>query len=228
MSPSYLWRVDSSLQQALEHAGVADAAALLALAPDEHESSHASMARIEVEGTSGRFYLKRYRYPSWQKSRGLVGRGSLWGRPPCIREFDNLHWLRIHGIQAVRPIAACACIARRRLMAHALLTEWVPDAHDLAARSGDASDACLAPAWKRARVVRALGESVGAMHRVGFTHRDLHARNILVQNRGDEPTMWFADCRPWRTFAWCPRDGERNLTSRPLRKTCARPYDLSN
>ncbi len=195
MSRTTQWRVDVALQSALKRVGIHDTESFLALANDDAPGSYTTTVDLDIEQTSRRFYLKCYRYPGWKTSRGLIGRGSLYGSAPCIREFDNLHWLRMNGIQAVRPIMAVAKITSRRLVAHALLTEWVEGAPDLAARARNPEDALLTSSWKRAQTVRALGASVGAMHRLGFVHRDLHARNILVQEGDAASAVWFLDCR---------------------------------
>ena len=124
--------LDKTLAPALAAAGVRSAEAILSLGGDPDATSLVTIVELPVEGTSGRFHLKRYRYPSWAKSKGLLGRGTLYGMAPELREFKNLEFLREKGIPAVRPIAATSVTEGFRLVAHALLTEHVDGAIDLA------------------------------------------------------------------------------------------------
>jgi tRNA A-37 threonylcarbamoyl transferase component Bud32 len=157
-----------------------------------------------VEGTCGRFHLKRYVYGGWRTSWGLVGRGTLWGIAPEIREFRALGWLRARGVGAARPLAAAATRRGGRLVAHALLTEDVEGAVDLAhALGGPVSDLRARPD-RLAAVLRAVGASLRRAHDLGFAHRDCFARNVLVSDPEADPVgVWWIDCRraavrPWR------------------------------
>lgn len=183
------------LTMSLAAAGVGSAEALLQLWPSEHASSVRAELHLDVEGTCGRFYLKSYRYPGWRKARGLIGRGTLFGTPPEIAEFRALTWLRAHGVPAVRPVAAAARTGGLRLHAHALLTEYVPDAPDLAQRMADADDPIVHYSELRSAVAEELGGHLAHMHRQGFVHRDCHARNILMRVESPRPRLWFLDCR---------------------------------
>lgn len=183
------------LTAALVEAGIDDGVALLALWPSEHPSSLRAEVELEVEGTCGRFYLKSYRYAGWRKARGLIGRGTLYGTPPEINEFNALTWLRAHDIPAVRPVAAAARTGGLRLQAHALLTEYVPGAPDLASRLADAEDPLVHYSELRSAVAEELGRHLARMHGQGFVHRDCHARNILMRVDSPQPRIWFLDCR---------------------------------
>lgn len=188
-------RVDAELGPALASAGIASAGDLLGLglAPDQTSAGH--VVRLEVAGTSGRFYFKGYRYPTARKRRGLLGRGTLFGQAPELREFEALRWLRDHGVPAVRPIAAAATTKGGQLTAQALLTEWIPNAPDLAHRMARPDDPVCASPSVRVRIAAALGTALARMHLHAFVHADCHARNVLVRIRNDEPRIWFLDCR---------------------------------
>lgn len=160
-------------------------------------------------------YLKRYHYAGWRTSQGLIGRGTLWGTAPEVSEFRALTWLRAHDVCAVRPLAAAARTRAGRLVAHALLTEVVPDVRDLSKRMRSKDDPLLRGAAGRRTLLAALGRTLGRMHRLGFVHRDCHARNILVADNplghecgegavwGGESSagehkraaLWLLDCR---------------------------------
>jgi hypothetical protein len=186
---------DPAWEPALRAAGLRSAGDLLALGDPRECRRHVGFVRLEAEGRSFALHLKRYRYDGWRASRGLLGRGTLWGVPPEIREFHALRTLRASGVPAVRPVAACATWVRGRLGAQALLTEAVQDAPDLAARLHDPADALRGDRRLRRALARALGDALRRMHDLGFVHRDCHARNVLVRVEGDGVRLWFLDCR---------------------------------
>ncbi|MDF1702712.1 MAG: lipopolysaccharide kinase InaA family protein [Planctomycetota bacterium] len=188
-------RFDATLQTTLHAAGVRTARDLLALGDVEEPRRFVGFVDLPCDGGVQRFHLKRYRYAGWRESRGLLGRGTLWGQAPELREFEALATLRAHGVPAVRPAAACALHAGGRLVAHALLTVAVDGAHDLQACLADPTHPLRTAASLRRGFLRRLGAAVGAMHALPFLHRDLRARNILVRVAAGEPEFWLLDCR---------------------------------
>ncbi len=190
-----VWLTDSSLHDAVEAAGLHAPDALYALCPDPEATSWRGEVQVAITGTEGRCYLKCYRYPDWRKSRGLIGRGSLVGTAPEIAEFRALQWLRSHDVPAVRPIAAGSTCVRGRLVAHALLTEVVPRARNLADCLSDPSHPVRGDGSTLQALLAELGRVVARMHLHGFAHRDLHARNILVRLDAAGPRCWLLDCR---------------------------------
>lgn len=192
---SAVFLTDPDLTAALAAAGLDSATSLLALWPGESATSLRTEVAMKVAGTCGRLYLKSYRYPGWGKSRGLVGRGSFFGTAPQVQEFRNLSWLRAHDVPAVRPVAAASQRVRGRLAGHALLTEIVPGARDLAAAMADPDDPVRSDRAHRYALAGTLGRAVARMHLHGFSHRDCHARNVLVRDDADGPAIWFLDCR---------------------------------
>ncbi len=93
---------------------------------------------------------------------------------------------------AVRPVAAASRTEQGRLVAHALLTEHVPDAIDLARRLATPGDPVRDDLETRRRVARLLiGRHAHRMHSEGFVHRDLFPRNVLVRVDEDGPSVWF-------------------------------------
>lgn len=201
---SNLWRVDPALETALMDAGISSPSRLIALGHrlSDHEDGTATRwtsrrgpLTLTIQGEPRAFFLKTYRYPTWKKSKGLLGRGTVYGRAPELVEFDNLLWLRDRGIPAVRPVAAAATRTRGMLTGQALLTEIVPRARDLAAWITDPARPLQRDAVLQRRCLAQVASVVAAMHLQGFAHRDLFARNILVGLRGSRPQVWLLDCR---------------------------------
>ena len=198
--------LDPVLSPALAAAGLNSAAALFRHG-DPDAKGLVAVVNVPVRGTVGIFHLKRYRYDGWSEAKGLLGRGTLWGSAPEITEFRSLAFLREKGVPAVKPIAAASETGGGRLVAHALLTEHVPDSIDLAKRLATPGDPVREDPKVRRRVAELVGRHVHRMHSEGFAHRDLFARNILVRVEEDQPTIWFCDCRKggppsmgWKSF----------------------------
>jgi tRNA A-37 threonylcarbamoyl transferase component Bud32 len=189
------WLVQPALREAAKAGGLHGPDSLYALCPAPSATSWRGYVEQPLAGTNGRFHLKCYRYPSWRKSRGLIGRGSLTGTAPEIAEFRALQWLRSHDVPAVRPIAAASTRVRGRLVAHALLTEVVPRVHNLADCLSDPAHPVRGHGPTLRALLMELGQVVARMHLHGFAHRDLHARNILVRVDAAGPRCWLLDCR---------------------------------
>ncbi len=223
--------VDEALREGLAGAGTATAQDLFALGGNASAHRVGTFVELDVAGTSGRFYLKRYAYPGWGKALGLVGRGTLWGRAPEVNEFLALQWLRAHDVPAVRPVAAASRRVRGRLVAHALLTEAVLDVVDLDTRLHTDGDPLRTSRAARRRVAALMGANLARMRSGGFVHGDCHARNILVRLEAGEPAIWFADCRrggvegrrrgPWFDAACLDRDLRGVMTRGERRRALA-------
>lgn len=209
--------LDKVLAPALAAAGIHSADALLSLAGDPTATSVVTVIDLPVDGTCGRFHWKCYRYPSWSTSKGLLGRGSLFGTPPEVNEFKNLAFLREKGVPAVRPVAAAARTEKGRLVAHALLTEHVPGSIDLAKRLATAGDPVREDPTTRRRVAELIGRHTHRMHVEAFVHRDLFARNVLVRVDEEGPAVWFCDCR---------RGGPPSIRAKSLNDLASLDLDL--
>ncbi|MFM8979003.1 MAG: lipopolysaccharide kinase InaA family protein [Planctomycetia bacterium] len=202
--------IDPALAPALHAAGVGTAAQLLALGGDGEAAHVVRMVDLPVAGTVGRFHLKRYAYPTWARSRGLLGRGTLLGSAPCLNEFRRLAEMREHQVPAVRPVVAAARTRGGRLVAHALLTEHVPGTRDLQQRLQDPGDPLCRDRRLRRQVAVMLGSVLHRMHAAALVHRDLYPRNILLRVDPEglhEPRLWLCDCRragapSWRRGTW--------------------------
>jgi tRNA A-37 threonylcarbamoyl transferase component Bud32 len=187
--------LDKMLAPALAAAGIASAPAIFRLGGDPEATSVVTTVDLPVDGTVGRFHLKRYRYAGWPKAKGLLGRGTGWGTAPEVQEFKNLAFLREKGVPAVRPVAAASETKGMLLVAHALLTEDLPGAIDLEKRLAAPGDPVRDDPKTRRRVMELIGRHVHRMHGEGFTHRDLFARNVLVRVEEGDPSVAFCDCR---------------------------------
>jgi len=117
---------------------------------------------------------------------------------PRLQEFQNLAWLRAHGFLAPRPLLAGVFTRRGLPRFQFLFTELVPDAPPL-------------PEWlergsreARASALTALARDLARLHALGFVHRDLFPRNLLVSLAEGTPRIVFLDA--WRGG---PRPGLR-------------------
>ena len=128
-----------------------------------------------------------------------------WRKAPRIREFQNLLKLRERGIPAVIPLIAAENRHFGFLERQLLITERVVKSaslFDLAIQEKLGQDQLLS-------INRKLGNLVGRMHNIGFCHRDLFLRNILVGLNGAKLSFHLIDCHgghwfrmPGRAFAY--------------------------
>ena len=93
---------------------------------------------------------------------------------PRVRELVNLLWLRAHAFQAPAPLAAGTLELGLRARYQFLATELVEHAGHLEEWLPQAG------LTERAQVLDELAREVGRMHALGFVHRDLYPRNVLV------------------------------------------------
>jgi len=117
-------------------------------------------------------------------ARLLLGRAE-----PRLAEFTNLAWLRAHGFAAPRPRLAGVWRRAGLPRYQFLATEAVPApplAEFLGAADASARQAALAR----------LAVELARLHALGFTHRDLFARNLLVHTGEAGPEPVFLDA--WR------------------------------
>lgn len=117
---------------------------------------------------------------------------------PRFQEFDNLAWLRANGFAAPRPLAAGVrrvgglpryqFLVTEHLADHPTLQEWLHVARGL----------------PRIELLDALATDLARLHALGFVHRDLFLRNLLVDPGAAHPRPIFLDA--WRGG---PRPGLR-------------------
>jgi hypothetical protein len=142
---------------------------------------------VEVEG--GRAYLKGGPLRGRARARHALAHWVLRRRPARLNEYANLNWLRENGFNAPLPLAACSLRRYGSSALELLLTREVEGAVRLDAAWPHRSRA------ERNRICMELARCAGRMHSLGFVHRDLFARNMLVAGK-DEPAIYFLDA--WR------------------------------
>ncbi len=151
---------------------------------------------VELLGTHA--YFKQSVLAGRASLRYALKSGILRARLPRLREFDNLGWLRAHGLHAPEPLAAGALWRAGLPRFQFLFTRAVAGAETLeeflaggAQREG------------RAKVLDELARETARMHALGFVHHDLFPRNLLVAfrqvsggPRGSQGSarVWFLDC----------------------------------
>lgn len=193
-------RIDPAYETALERCGLTRVDAILARTEGRVVAWSRSTETMHIPGPDGRpgFYLKRYYYPSWRKRLELAFRGTFFGVHRGLAEFRALQALRLLGIPAARPVAYGARRVGHFVAACFLITEEVPQAHNLttfARHVGDERQS-LSLAQRR-QMIRRLATEVAAMHAAGFLHGQLFWRNILIrQNPDGTAEFFFLDAHP--------------------------------
>ena len=118
-------------------------------------------------------------------------RKRLAGLPlPRVREYENLRWLRARIFQAPRPLAAAVLWRGGLPRFQVLMLEELSGVANLDHVLPGESPA------ERLALARELGSEVGRMHSLGFIHRDLFPRNLLVLSPENPRRIVFVDA--WR------------------------------
>jgi len=131
--------------------------------------------------------------------RHMLRRRLLGRHLPRVREYENLGWLRERVFQVPQPFGAAVLWRHGLPRFQALVTEWVPGIVELDAALGAAGTdgtAGAAGAEERRALAAELGSEVARMHALGFVHRDLFPRNLLVLPAGPRRRIVFVDA--WR------------------------------
>lgn len=138
-----------------------------------------------------RVYLKGSPLGARPRLRHRLRELALRLPPPRLAERANLLWLRERGFRAPEPLAAGAL----RDALGAPTYQYLATAEVAGAARLDAALARAAPD-ARAACLRALAGDVARLHALGFVHRDLHPRNVLVQGDPARGETWLVDA--WR------------------------------
>lgn len=131
-------------------------------------------------------YVKVSCIDGWKHRLRVSMRYALSGAPR-LTEFRNLERLEHAGIPVASPVAAGEQRVLGLIARHFLIVRAVPGARDLETlvREGLAGQALTS-------VLERLAVATARMHAIGFLHRDLFMRNVLVTGEGD---VAFIDCR---------------------------------
>ncbi|MCR4315575.1 MAG: lipopolysaccharide kinase InaA family protein [Planctomycetes bacterium] len=135
--------------------------------------------------------LKLYKYPTkYDKWRGLL-RGTFLGTPAARREASNLHRLSAHKLSPkvfdYREERRYGFLCRAVIVME-FLEGFLPMQTYL-----ELGDEALTRS-----IMDAVLDRVNAMHALGFEHRDLFPRNILVNPSGESALVRFVDFRKGR------------------------------
>ena len=157
----------------------------------ERSATETSGPELETRDLDGvRVVLKRsHLRGSAARRHGL--RRIVGLRAPRLAEFENLTWLRARLFHAPKPLFA-GVVSKFGVPSFQLLaTEFMPQCRTLVE--------WLAEETQRETVLATLAREIARMHSLGFVHRDLYPRNVLVR----EANVAFLDA--WRggpEFNW--------------------------
>ena len=145
--------------------------------------------RVEREGTG--FYIKRY--------RRAKGWRAYLPRPRIQAEWENLQHFADWNIPTARIVARGMERKAGAFVRGAMITQEIPQTHDLADLANK-QDPCLQnPAWI-ATVSQQIADFTRTMHQHRFVHNDLKWRNILIDQ---QLKAFLIDC-PTGGFWWGP------------------------
>ncbi len=215
-------------RDALRACGLDSVPRILAHSTGEVAAWSRTTDTTRVPGPAGQpgFYLKRYRYPTWNKRfRGML-RGTFFHKHRGQEEYGLLSSMRRLGIPAVRPVAYGARRSAHFVTDCFLITEEVPGACNLTSFASDvrAGRRSIDVSMRRAMCTE-LAERMAAMHEAGFAHGQLFWRNVLVRVAcTGAPEFFFLDARPRRGRRWLARRSERYLNELAHTAASALPF----
>jgi tRNA A-37 threonylcarbamoyl transferase component Bud32 len=176
------------------------------LPPDELEA----IGAIPAPTADGPLPPRPRRVDSVPSSLGPLVR-KAWplraGSRAAAREQRNGRALLDHGVRTPVPVGWLPATKARGAQS---LTLRVAGARDLADAWAALPDAVTTndPGPRRraaSHLLVAAGHEIGALHRAGFVHGDLHARNLLVDDGG---AVWVADLARLRRGGRAARDSD--------------------
>jgi 3-deoxy-D-manno-octulosonic acid kinase len=125
-------------------------------------------------------------------SKLLGDRYLRWGRVRPYHETAASEAARKRGIPTPRVVAA-AMYPEGAFYRADLVTDFVSDSSDLVETLFDDRRKGPGGAGERLDALRATGELIRKLASVGIRHRDLHARNVLLEWQGAAPTAHLLD-----------------------------------
>jgi hypothetical protein len=185
-SLSQEWR-DPQWADVLAHNGLPDFASLWNLKadwfepPNERRGGWSGVARIELDLPQGGkvgVFLKR------QENHGCRTWRHPWsGVPTFAREFANIQRLRARGIPTLEPVYFA--MDQASMSGRAVLVTRALDGYQALGSGPFAPDSgWVAQAANRRALVRAVADTVRALHAHGLQHSCLYPKHLLV--RADE------------------------------------------
>jgi len=175
-----------------------------------HAASASDKAVVRLEGRDPVFVI-----PAKVPMRDGAGSRDRWAIRHYVRggrfvsKLLGDRYIRSARVRPFHEVAASEAARKRgiltpRVMAAAmypagffyradLVTTFVPDASDLVDALFDTTRKGAGGAAERLDSLRAAGELVRRMAEAGLRHRDLHARNILLEWEGAVPRSYLLD-----------------------------------
>lgn len=205
--------IDAPFRERLQRAGLDGVQSVLCCIGDRLAawSRTTDTILVKLPGGDGSIYIKRYHYPGWRRRfRGML-RGTFLKASRARSEFRALSAMRRLGIQAVRPIAFGERRTFHFVKSCFLITEAVPDAMSLVTFIKTFADHVMTSHARRAKVeiLTSLARQVRHMHEMGFVHRDLFWRNVLIRPLPDERfEFYFLDASVGRRIRIAQRRQE--------------------
>jgi 3-deoxy-D-manno-octulosonic acid kinase len=179
------WLVDAELAPSLEALGWPDTEAVAGALRAAGSDGRAATAVLALPDRPERVHLRPVRHG------GLLGplwSGAILGTKRPARELHVTARLFGAGAPVPRPVL----VAARRLRGP-FWSAVVGSVHAEDARDGVAWLEAHAQRMQISRAARAVGAAVRRFHDAGGAHADLHAKNLLLRERGDDIEVLVID-----------------------------------
>lgn len=139
-------------------------------------------------------YVKLFRPAErWARlRRRLVG-------SDAVREWRITEYARLHGIDAVEPVALAEAPIRGREVDSLYITLGRENARPLQECWQELASAISGARRLKNAIIDAVAELLARAHQNGFEHFDLHAGNVLIHARGGQYRAFFVDLHSIRT-----------------------------
>ena len=179
------WTLDPAYADTPTGAAFNQLEAVFALTGEPITSAPLShVIRVEIDGT--RYYVKRY------TGAGKNPLRRWFTRPRIQGEWENLQRFARWGLPTAKIVAYGWERRAGAFVRGAMITEEVPNTHDLATLAQNGAP-CLSDAAWIDTVSRQIAHIARTLHDHRFAHNDLKWRNILVQE-GDVAKVFLIDC----------------------------------
>jgi tRNA A-37 threonylcarbamoyl transferase component Bud32 len=147
-------------------------------------------AGIRLSCSGFDLYLKGSALRGKTRIRHSIRAAVLRCELPRLAEFENLTWLRNHDFRAPCPVSAGVVYLPGHPPFQFLATQVIEHTQTLDCALLD-SDSEV-----REKILSGLGRDVARLHNLGFIHRDLYPRNLLIASDDPEHYINFIDA--WR------------------------------
>ncbi len=177
--------IDPPFREHLRRAGLDSVSAVLACVGDRLAawSRTGDTIMVKLPHACSPVYIKRYHYPRLRHRVQGMFRGTFFKASRARSEYRALALMRRLGIQAVRPVAFGERRRGHFLRSCFLITEAVPEAMALSSfiRTFSHRRESAQAIGARRDILTSLARQIRHMHQVGFMHRDLFWRNVLIR-----------------------------------------------